>query len=1574
MWLDGEPNLNPKSTTRINKNVVKTDKLGSFVNEKGFELVDDIKRTVVGKIQLHDSSFVLLFINSQGISEVGVFNREGSYIRKKALSCFGFNVQCPIHGEFFINEENETIIAWTDNLNPPRYMNLSMKESDITCDNTLMFNYAVPPSIQSSILTSGGSLQSGGYFPFVQYERKDKSVSNIFKLYNPLSIVKDSYGNYPEMDGNDPKEYTSKAIQLIISGINTTYDYINIGIIEVRDGVSTASFIKREPISGSTATYVITGQELKTAISMAELTIDYSLYSKVRHLATVQNELFGTDLTSASEPNLQSEVNSYRIKWLSKLIDPKSPSTFKDGVSRTFAHGEVYAFYIRYHWKTYGIGRWHVFQGRTSNAGETAIVTQPNGTQYYKYQVDDTCSLISTTRGISKGNFSYWENVNETYPTDCGFNGGKVRHFKFPSISWCKKNLYTQNSYGTVLFDTLGIEIEGLNLNSIIDCNGESPVGYEIGFAKRNFDNSTTTGQSITIFHTVKKRGYDKAQRVSMGGNWNIGNVSDPTLDTSDQVRLYPFEYLYGNINPSCNALRLELKLRRGFIDGFAVRHELTSNSKWDEAFYIKADFTEISSQSVAVANEFKTVKDVKIIPANTVATSIDNLLTETCVTAQMDNSSFPAITVQSNGGVYLQRNIRYDEIDKEVEQDVANANYVPSAIYETYLVTLLNVINNCYSNFNQQSVVSMGIATSPQIWNGDTFICDYSINTYGRLTNRVNSKEFNDLNVNGDDEKFDSLLGGVKAIHRFLCESQYNIGLRYENNNQLLGYTKYYPSSQFVSYYNNYLYGFVRNVEPNQFKVGYSKDYNQLNTFQLSPILTPDEFNNFIQNEKYSTIRSRGTAWRNFKQADKFTGISNRGEIINTQGGGNYLYIHYEESLFRTIPRNRRLQTEDETVYLGTSDIFDSTPEEVLHDELGQLGTRHKFSCIFSPLGYTFYDSDKGLWVIVGQQGIKVISDLGLRLFFKRHKECFGDNPYHGYSMQSVYDSKYERLLLSRVFECLCDEDHAKFKGVWKSDLNFQRSLSIGDIVFKDGVYKKIKTINVENTTTNTTTINTTTTQSTTTQSTTTTTTQGTTTQSTTTTQGTTTQGTTTQGTTTQAPINTPVYLFAGASISSGSFQDTVGSFNAMLSAGCNGLQLGVNLWDVFIDSIDAPADFSRIDPLFTYAASTNKVAYVRIALFYARHWNNYLPSENYWGNDIAEVDEWGNKSEQYAGIVQFTKADSAFTDKIADRFKTIVNYLYSKLGNNLMFVSPVTTSTYEAGDEFEGKYWYQNEEGEWMANSYTTTFSYNSKNLPLWHQYLSSIYPNVTALNNSWNSTYGQITDVELPRTGTPYNNGLGHSFNEALSVYAGNKGKDFYMFRDWKNSLFFNKLKTKLTEVSPNIIYSLEFGGFTEGLAPFRCSIMRDTFFNIFKHVKGSSGLIEGCGSISCGYAYLNNSSVQIGDELSSFDLDWCLSDLSSYKLRLKERIASSFNAGHKSFVIFDSIGTVKWETTLQALSELTADPNFLIQKPRISGSTSITQTLREALDNPYGLTNKYIAGGGTQTNVVNINFTI
>jgi hypothetical protein len=1118
MWLDGKPSQNPEGSTRINKNILKTDSLGAITNEKGFTLIDGVQRTVVGVINIPDSSFVLFTITNGGSSEIGIVNKYGKYRKVTDLFCFAFNTLYPIHGEFYINNKNETVIAWTDNFNPPRTLNLNTEDADVTCENTLLFNHAVAPKIESSVITTGGSLQSGSWIPFVQLERLDGSVSNIFKMYNPINIVKDNYGNYTDFDGNSPQDYTTKAIALNITGIDLSYAYIHIGFLETRDGVLTAKYYTKENITSSFLDVTITGQELKTSIDLAEFSIDYAIYKTIRHLTQVQKELFAAELGNYVEPNMQEEVNTYTVEWLSKLEEVKTESTFKNNVERTFAHGEVYAFYIRFHWQ-WGIGRWHVLQGREGTNFEKTPITLANGETFLRYQIKDTCSVITTSGGVTRGRMSFWENRNEVYPDNCGFNGGNVRHFKFPSLAWCKANLYTQDSYGVSTMDRLGIKVNGINLAALVDCNGDIPYGYEIGFARRDFNNSTTSGQSIIIFHTEKDRGYELNQRVSMGGNWNITQVDNTGLDASHKPRVYPFEYLHSGINPTFNGLRLEYRLQKKAMEGFFLTNDLGSG-KNDKSYFLKADFTDsVNAKSVGITEDYQTVKDTQIVPFNTISNDVDNLLTEACVTFEFDDMPFVTPLHTDLPTRYLQNILIRNEGSQEITTDVANTAYDSNAYYETFLVTLLNVIKNCYSKFNQQTIVSLSNSSMNTIWGGDIFICDYSFNTYGRLTNRVNSKDYNDITSGSDDtSKFDGIYGGIKAVHRFICESQYNIGLRYENVNELNGYTRYFPKSAFIDYYNTYLKDFRKDLEPNLFKSGYSKDFNSLNVYQVSEILTPEVFNNFIQKELFSIIRSKGEAsnknfWRNFKQGDKFTGATNRGKISNLQGGLNFLYIHYEEALYKTIPKNRQLQTSTELIYLGTSDIFASEPEEILHTKLGQLGTKHKFSCLLCPLGYVFYDVDKGAWFIVADN-VKVISDLGLRTFFKDNKECYGDNPYNGYAMQAAYDERYDRLLLTRKFKQLKQQDMSRFAGLWKeADSFFKRTLGLGDIVFKEGRYRRVTDSSLPSTAPSTTAPTTTTVAPTTTVPT------STTTVATTTTIAPTTS--TTQATTTQPPSN---------------------------------------------------------------------------------------------------------------------------------------------------------------------------------------------------------------------------------------------------------------------------------------------------------------------------------------------------------------------------------------------------------------------------------------------------------------------
>src|SRR5690606_4289242 len=132
--------------------------------------------------------------------------------------------------------------------------------------------------------------------------------------------------------------------------------------------------------------------------------------------------------------------------------------------------------------------------------------------------------ISDDTNGHIEGHFGAWENLNENYPLGGGFPTGKVRHFKFPSLQWFRENAYGQD-YGIKFWDKLGVKINNLDLTTITDCDGNSPISFELGYAKRNGYNNLIQGQTPVL--------------IRQGFNFN------DLLWSDRDIRLYPFELLY---------------------------------------------------------------------------------------------------------------------------------------------------------------------------------------------------------------------------------------------------------------------------------------------------------------------------------------------------------------------------------------------------------------------------------------------------------------------------------------------------------------------------------------------------------------------------------------------------------------------------------------------------------------------------------------------------------------------------------------------------------------------------------------------------------------------------------------------------------------------------------------------------------------------------------------------------------------------------------------------------------------------------------------------------------------------
>ena len=95
------------------------------------------------------------------------------------------------------------------------------------------------------------------------------------------------------------------------------------------------------------------------------------------------------------ENNLQTKVNNLNLKWKSELLTLSKPRTaFKNnnvGI-KTFAHGEVYNFFVRFRY-LWGVSKWYVLIGRDYESGELDDVTI-SGKTYKKYRIYTFCMFL----------------------------------------------------------------------------------------------------------------------------------------------------------------------------------------------------------------------------------------------------------------------------------------------------------------------------------------------------------------------------------------------------------------------------------------------------------------------------------------------------------------------------------------------------------------------------------------------------------------------------------------------------------------------------------------------------------------------------------------------------------------------------------------------------------------------------------------------------------------------------------------------------------------------------------------------------------------------------------------------------------------------------------------------------------------------------------------------------------------------------------------------------------------------------------------------------------------------------
>jgi hypothetical protein len=214
-----------------------------------------------------------------------------------------------------------------------------------------------------------------------------------------------------------------------------------------------------------------------------------------------------------------------------------------------------------------------------------------------------------------------------------------------------------------------------------------------------------------------------------------------------------------------------------------------------------------------------------------------------------------------------------------------------------------------------------------------------------------------------------------------------------------------------------------------------------KLNEDDIPEIYSP--YKRYSNRFPYRTAKSIVTSpeeqyesWRTFLADDYFDKVRDKGEIIFITSFGDNLIIHHKYGLYVASIKDI-IGTDENSAYLGSGELFDRDPKEVLDDNGGYLSIHSRFAAIICRYGYIFISNGK-VFQYDGQ--IKEISFEGLKDEFKALYDATYINPYNttnGKGFTLTYDDLYRRLILSKT--------HSTFSSATTLSYSFIRNLWIG-------------------------------------------------------------------------------------------------------------------------------------------------------------------------------------------------------------------------------------------------------------------------------------------------------------------------------------------------------------------------------------------------------------------------------------------------------------------------------------------------------------------------------------------------
>lgn len=263
-----------------------------------------------------------------------------------------------------------------------------------------------------------------------------------------------------------------------------------------------------------------------------------------------------------------------------------------------------------------------------------------------------------------------------------------------------------------------------------------------------------------------------------------------------------------------------------------------------------------------------------------------------------------------------------------------------------------------------------------------------------------------------------------VETLQGFFVESKVNNYLRFD------GTDKCNKNSQHIdNVYNLFLNKLIEPYNDKfklrdsicQFFPGYNKDYSVIQSLnRFTPLAYTYDFcsqctglyANRIVFSPQSFSEDLSDNFRILNPNDYIDIPGDKGAIIAIDYKDGKLICRTEQSCFIIAPNPQQLETNDQTVYIGTGDFLSVPPQELNVSEVGYGGQQHKLDSINSESGLIWGDRRRGEIYRLADK-FSVLSENGLYSWFKKNLRTNPDN-----HLLFTYDVYTNRVIMTKKNE----------------------------------------------------------------------------------------------------------------------------------------------------------------------------------------------------------------------------------------------------------------------------------------------------------------------------------------------------------------------------------------------------------------------------------------------------------------------------------------------------------------------------------------------------------------------------